>query len=61
MADYKLGKTLNGLTPVLRKTDGAVIPHDEDNRDYQEYLAWVAEGNTAEAADQTVHKLTNRT
>ena len=27
------------------------IPFVEDNRDYQEYLAWVAEGNTAEAAD----------
>ena len=39
------------VVPVLRKTDGAVIPHDEDNRDYQEYLDWVAEGNTAEAAD----------
>ena len=27
------------------------IPLDETNRDYQEYLEWVAEGNTAEAAD----------
>ncbi len=27
------------------------IPFDEENTDYQDYLAWVDEGNTAEAAD----------
>ena len=27
------------------------FPYDENNTDYQEYLEWVAEGNTAEAAD----------
>ena len=27
------------------------IPFVDGNRHYQEYLAWVAEGNTAEAAD----------
>jgi len=27
------------------------IPFNESNTDYQAYLAWVAEGNTAEAAD----------
>jgi hypothetical protein len=36
---------------ILRKADNALIPFDEANTDYQEYLAWVAEGNTAEAAD----------
>ena len=36
---------------ILRKEDNAVIPIDDANIDYQEYLAWVAEGNTAEAAD----------
>ena len=46
---------------ICRKSDNAYIPFDPDNRDYQTYLDWVAEGNTAEAADQTVYKLTNRT
>ena len=28
-----------------------VIPFKNDNTDYKNYLLWVAEGNTAEAAD----------
>ena len=36
---------------ILRKEDNAFIPFNEANTDYQEYLEWVAEGNTAESAD----------
>jgi len=36
---------------IVRKADNACIPVNEMNRDYQEYLLWVAEGNTAEEAD----------
>jgi hypothetical protein len=30
---------------IQRDEDGAFIPFDPDNRDYQEYLAWLDEGN----------------
>ena len=29
------------------------VPHNEANRDYQEYLKWVAKGNKAIEADET--------
>ena len=39
---------------ICRKSDNAYIPFDEATTDYQEYLAWVSEGNTAEATDDTL-------
>ena len=51
---YKLLKSCDTgveLDMILRKEDHAFIPFDSANTDYQKYLAWVAEGNTAEAAD----------
>ena len=36
---------------VDSKTTIYWVPKNQQNRDYQEYLEWVAEGNTAEAAD----------
>ena len=44
-----------GSVNQVRYTDSTniqkIIPFDPDNTDYKEYLAWVAAGNTAEAAD----------
>tara|TARA_R100000152_G_C6627151_1_gene75949 strand:+ start:381 stop:560 length:180 start_codon:yes stop_codon:yes gene_type:complete len=53
---YKLFKDpitkAENITVIKKDNYGEFsIPFDPDNRDYQEYLEWVAAGNTAEAAD----------
>tara|TARA_R100000458_G_C8090566_1_gene121445 strand:- start:45 stop:218 length:174 start_codon:yes stop_codon:yes gene_type:complete len=48
----KIGTSIDGSVNQYR--DGAfqkAIPFDSENGDYQRYLEWVAEGNTAEASD----------
>ena len=55
---YKLLKDeITGKDYGVLKTEGTSlmsIPFDEANVDYQEYLEWVAEGNTAESVDDTL-------
>ena len=51
--NYKLIKDplTNEVRSVKRTTDNVFIPFDDNNTDYQDYLAWVAEGNTPDPAD----------
>ena len=46
MITYIEKLNLNNKVYAVMRSDGWLIPFDPDNKDYQAYLAWVAEGNT---------------
>ena len=52
---YQQIKNIQGeisTTTIKRSLDGAFIPFDPANADYQKYLEWVAEGNEPLPADE---------
>jgi hypothetical protein len=51
MADVVLDGVTIESKVIKRKADDALIPKDNNNADYQEYLEWVSEGNTPEEAE----------
>ena len=40
------------VNSIIRTTDGACIPFDLANTDYQQYLKWLEEGNTPLPAEE---------
>lgn len=45
-------RVTNEIENIVKRTaDNAFIPFDLNNTDYQEYLAWLEEGNTPEEAE----------
>ena len=50
--NYKLSKNSHGQINGVVRSDNTAIPFDPANTDYVAYLAWLAEGNTPEPADQ---------
>jgi hypothetical protein len=54
---YKLGTKMLGrteATSVIRLSDGAAIPFDPANTDYQAFLKYQAEGGKVYGADEEV-------
>lgn len=47
---YKL-QEFQGITQILDLEKDLVIPMDEGNSDYQQYLKWLEKGNTPEPAN----------
>ena len=42
------------MQSIIRTTDGACIPFDPANTDYQAYLKWVEEGNEPLPPDEVI-------
>ena len=54
MSEYRTVLDVDGQTTdtvVFRVADSTYIPADPANSDYQQYLAWLAEGNEPEVAE----------
>jgi len=51
-------ETPNGKGTTILRSDGAGIPVNENNTDYQAYLKWLEEGNEPLPADEVINTST---
>ena len=49
-----VGERVVDTNCIIRISDVAMIPKDEGNIDYQEYLVWLEEGNEPVDFDQSI-------
>ena len=50
---YKQVKMSGVIVEMIKRlSDNAFIPMNPDNTDYQQYLAWLAEGNQPQPAEE---------
>lgn len=57
MATYKQLRSFSGgisATSIQRIEDGAIIPNDTNNRDWQDFQAWIKSGNIALPPDPII-------
>lgn len=53
LRDYKKLILPDNEINIFQEQEKLIIPFDEKNRHYQEYLEWLAEGNQPEVIDLT--------
>jgi hypothetical protein len=46
MYEYNINPITNEIVSIIRVADNICIPFDENNTDYQDYLQWLADGNS---------------
>jgi hypothetical protein len=58
--NYKLIATFDGEIEMVKRINNndteSFIPKSKSNKDYQAYLAWLAEGNVPTPADEGVQQ-----